>query len=331
MQQRYILRKKMRQSPWVQCLPLLLICLNTCIASRRSFAFNYLSPKHQAFSLPRMVHSRQSTTSTLYETTFPDYSSPSSPKQQNSSWNTVQKESQSQPLPWGPKQEWALRDNISKYTVYLLPSVSIEQEEDELSQRSTKPQQSSTLVSIVLWRSLLREVTELSGYDISTVKSRYHLLTTTSKMDFPPPIQSDILLPFLDQYEFQIHGGVSGLVYGMPGVLDGTRIETSSLIQPEYTLPQGFIQTQNEYVAYELGLPWGQTNTAGDRIQRQVVSLASGVLEKRVGDSTDLVTQTTSTISSWVQPLTITFLALTGSTALLNVLSHHLTVNVFWV
>lgn len=269
-------------------------------------------------------------TTALYETTFPDFSSSSSslsPIEQNvATWKGSQKSNPSS-LPWGPKQEWALRDNISKYTVALLPSPHTGGEQSGGQISIAKPEHPSKTENIVLWRTLLREVAELSGYDISIIQKQYHLLSK-AYTEIHPTL-SETVLPYLDQYEFQLHGGVSGVVYGLPGILDGTRIQTSSLIQSEYTISRGFIQTQEEYMAYELGEPFNPTNTGGNRIQKQVISIAASVFDK-TSDRT-VALEERSTLSPWVQPFTVTLVTLTGVAALVNVLSHHLTINVFWV
>ena len=244
----------------------------------------------------------------LYDATFPDSSSI------NNNHNS---------LPWSPKQEWALRDNISKYSVFLLTSrQQLQQQQQPISDHKNG--------KVVLWRTMVREITELSGYDIPRIQSQYQLLTLASS-DSDGLILSDILLPFIDQYEFQIHGGVSGFVYGMKGILDGTRIQTSSLIQSEYTIPRGYIQTQDECIAYELGSPLGQTNT-GDRRMIQEQNLVSLLTAKNTLDTgargTDVVTKA---ILSLAQPWTGPIIILTGAAVLVHLLSHHLTVNVFWV
>jgi hypothetical protein len=257
-------------------------------------AFNPL-PKHLTLSLPLSSTFRMNRTNkiSLFETTFPEYSSVSPT------------------FPWGPKQEWALRENVSKYTVFLLHPTP------PLKQSGTQQ-----TVEIILWKSMLREVTELSGYDITMLQGQYQSWISSSNQN--TSVRSEILIPYLDQYEFQTHGGVSGLVYGMSGILDGTRIETSLLIQPEYTIPRGYIQTQDEYMAFELGLP------VGDGKEKPWITWTTSALESGIQGS-KAVLETSSSMSSWVKPLTVTFLTLTGATTLVNLLSHHLTVNVFWV
>lgn len=44
-------------------------------------------------------------------------------------------------------------------------------------------------------------------------------------------------------------------MYGIPGVADGSKIETTALRDIETTLPMGYILTDDQEIIYELGLP----------------------------------------------------------------------------
>lgn len=226
-------------------------------------------------------------------------------------------------MPWGEHQEWALRDNISKYLITI--SSYDEDEEDDNVERH----------NFALWRSMIRDVTELTGYPVKFVQKMHSRQS--------PGTASPGLLPFLDQFEFTEKGGIQGRSYGLPGIADGTLIETPSVKDVQKTVPSGYVITESG-VAYELGIPLGDLYSldGGNSASRaQMLKMlqqtlgsttikqsASAVAE--AGSSFANGVQTTNLDSNLVNLGTSTAILLAGASAV-GMLSHHLTVNVFWV
>ena len=65
------------------------------------------------------------------------------------------------------------------------------------------------------------------------------------------------ILPMIDDFEFLLEGGVVGRVYGLPGVADGSRIRTPSLVRAEQTVPLGYVTTNDD------GLPFSDYSLVG--------------------------------------------------------------------
>mmetsp|Transcript_38175 Transcript_38175/g.46113 ORF Transcript_38175/g.46113 Transcript_38175/m.46113 type:complete len:320 (+) Transcript_38175:105-1064(+) len=226
-------------------------------------------------------------------------------------------------MPWSNLQEWALKDNLNQYLV-TIPSPD----------PTTSPRQCA------LWRTLLRDTIELSGYDPQFVRSQMN--NDDASID-PPQI-----LPLLTDFEFTDDMGLSGTCYGLTGVADGTRVSTPALWRVDRTVPLGYVYTKLGDVAYELGEPAGTSSSSGLSALAGLANTASnlnlegaGGVAKSVGESVrekalstainagDALTDSeTSTMLKNLGGLTGVLLA--GSTAV-NMLSHHLTVNVFWV
>jgi len=89
-----------------------------------------------------------------------------------------------------------------------------------------KKKQNVAFSSFVLWRNLIEENPELSGYPIDFLQARYKEqqkqdematkkegLSSKSVKTTIPFIQD--ALPFLDNYEFSNKGGISATVYGL--------------------------------------------------------------------------------------------------------------------
>ena len=109
----------------------------------------------------------------------------------------------SRSLPWSEFHDWALRDNIPKYT-RILPG--------------------DTPKTFALWRTMLQEVPELTGYPINFLQTKYASkpLTTnptqinngnssnSSALEAPEIVPE--ILPFLDNFYFEPSGGLSGQV-----------------------------------------------------------------------------------------------------------------------
>ncbi|GAX27223.1 hypothetical protein FisN_13Lh221 [Fistulifera solaris] len=211
---------------------------------------------------------------------------------------------------------WALSDNLSRFTIQV-----------PVKAETVDGVESTTLQKFTLWRSLSKEVVELSGYPMSFLVERQMDLQNESELQkkFPKLIRtSKTILPYLDDYEFTTSGGLSGAVYGVQGLGEGTRIETAPLENLRETLPKGFVQTECS-VLYELGSPRNQPD---DALSGKVLSssasdagqnLKSAEMEKVGPIDRELV-----------QLGALTGMLLVGASAF-ETLSHHLTVNVFWV
>eukprot|EP00985_Skeletonema_marinoi_P025666 scaffold19069_cov80-Skeletonema_marinoi.AAC.1 len=118
--------------------------------------------------------------------------------------------SEREDMPWGNVQKWALEDNIGKFTVTI----------------------PSSKKRVALWRTMAREVTELAGYPIPfLVKMHKRSLNTDDGSNNTSASTSECpgVLPMVDDFEFASNGGVVGSAYGIPGIADGTRINTPPL------------------------------------------------------------------------------------------------------
>jgi hypothetical protein len=96
--------------------------------------------------------------------------------------DTTKSEKRSIPdMPWSDLPAYALRDNLPKYK-RVLPG--------------KKPK------SYALWRTMMQDVPELSGYPIEFLKQK----AATEEEQAPD------VLPFLDNFYFEPSGGLSGQV-----------------------------------------------------------------------------------------------------------------------
>lgn len=236
-------------------------------------------------------------------------------------------------MPWSDVQEWALRDSLPKFTVTILPSITGE-----------KPKR------YAMWRTLTREVPELAGYPIPFLLKMYQRLL---KKDAANTAQETPgFLPMVDDFEFTSNGGISGRAYGLPGIADGTRVQTPPLISAETTVPLGYVTTQGESsskndigFSYELGTCASSSTYSLDGTERSAALEAARrlVMEGAV-DSTKLITTAAKDMAVSGSGLLTDneanqdMVYLGGATAMLlasatavGMLSHHLTVNVFWV
>jgi hypothetical protein len=233
-------------------------------------------------------------------------------------------------MPWSNVQQWALEDNITKFTVTL----------------------PSSKKRYAMWRTMAREVTELAGYPILfLVKMHERSLkvdadnkTMNSTGETTPGI-----LPMVDDFEFASNGGVVGRAYGIPGVADGTRINTPPLVSVEQTIPLGYVTTEEDELgvsfSYELGICASNSVYSLDGTERSSALLSARrlVLEgaadssKRLADvAKDMQVSGSGLLSDAESNRDLAYLG--GATAMLlasatavGMLSHHLTVNVFWV
>ena len=217
-------------------------------------------------------------------------------------------------MPWSDVQDFALRDHLPRYTI-MIP----------LNKKSKKEDSSSTTV-YALWRTMLKEIPELAGYPIDFLQDMH---ARQNKEENTKSNTTPGLLPYLDDYEFAAAGGVSGKIYGVPGLADGTRIETSAVSSIEVTLPKGFVRCVDGSAAYELGLPKREAFSAS--ATASAGKKASGELLNTVNNVSSMVPQTTEEADGMLLRLgASTAVLLAGATAI-NMLSHHMTVNVFWV
>jgi hypothetical protein len=227
-------------------------------------------------------------------------------------------------FPWSDVQDWVLRDNLSKYTVMIPLNIDAKQKEE------------STQV-YALWRTMLKEVPELTGYPIDFLQDMHARQQQKGSSQNNNNKQTLVLatpalLPYLEEYDFASAGGIMGKIYGVPGLADGTRIETSEVANIELTLPKGFIRTSDGSAAYELGRPKREEFSEG------AAFAASGSFDSvKSGSSKFLKTVQTAVPENLedadgmlVRLGASTGILLAGATAL-SMLSHHMTVNVFWV
>lgn len=285
-------------------------------------------------------------------------------------------------MPWTDFQKWALRDNLPRYLV----SIPVGKDGQHRL--------------YALWRSMIREVVELSGYHVEFVREMHsrqlrqknkELGATASSnnssinsksdaqnskgieeaqapknhvgdgsdddvnvekdgvksickdMNQPPSLTiTPDILPLLDEFQFEPNGGVSGRAYGIPGIASGSFIQTSCVVDVEQTVPMGYIRTQDGTVAYELGLPAGGSNYNGLEQRKAMLQNMGKLAASMARDGAGVATTAASVAGRGggvvddngdailVRLGGVTAALLAGATAV-NMLSHHLTVNVFWV
>ena len=220
-------------------------------------------------------------------------------------------------LPWGDRQKFALIDNINKYTVDI-PQI--------------KAENGST--TYVMWRAMMKDTIELAGYDPQFLQQMCQdLLESTEEGDLNFDRVPGVL-PLLDQFEFAKNGGVSGKIQGLRGIADGTTVQTSPLAHVQLTVPRGYVLTEDGSAAYELGSPQSDKFYSLDfakmRFDEDTVTnvLSNGAKETgRVVSEVATSPETTNMLVN-VGASTVTLL---GGATLVNMISHHMTVNVFWV
>lgn len=249
-------------------------------------------------------------------------------------------------LPWSNVQDWALRDNLPKYLVRILTkSRSWSKEEGGTEPGKTAATTATTtLTTYCLWRGLLQDVPELAGYPVDFLQLKYSEQQKRQKHEDQDETTTSTsvvgILPYLQDYEFTAQGGVCGTVYGLEGVAEGSRIETSALIKVQETLPLGYVQT-TEGIAFEVGRPMSKMLTGDDnrgwRILPNGASSAAAAAASGIQSATKSSAATQLATVGDVQGDDMlirlgatTGILLAGATAI-NMLSHHMTVNVFWV
>ena len=162
------------------------------------------------------------------------------------------------------------------------------------------------------------------------------------------------VLPMVDDFEFASNGGITGRAYGLPGIADGTRINTPPLIGVETTVPLGYVTTANDKdeegvgFSYELGTCASSSVYSLDGSERSAALLSA---RRLMMEGVDVGVSSSRQVASIAKDVAVTgsgllsdseanqdLVYLGGATAMLlasasaiGMLSHHLTVNVFWV
>ena len=216
-------------------------------------------------------------------------------------------------MPWGDIQEWALRDKAKHYTVTAPLTV----------------EGSNTFHSFVLWRTLSQDVPELAGYPISFLANRYASIAGDPSFQCPPNASYRIL-PYLDDFVFESNGGLSGRIYGMMGLADGTRIQTAPVANVEVTLPKSFVQTADGQTMYEIGNPGTESPTAINSFKAPDMVLKTSSVALKEGGASSIEKGEPLVDPDLLNLAGLTTIAIAGAYAF-ETLSHHLTVNVFWV
>lgn len=292
-------------------------------------SFVLVRPKSTPSSLlSSVVSSSRPPHSILHSASVSDSTAPSTPEDllKDTEQRTVVPKLD---LPWDDLKTFTLVDNLPKYTCQLCLDDN---------------DHNKSLIACTLWRSMVENVDELAGYPIDFLIQRYQdLQTTNSDQHQQQQLKtvSTTVLPLLDQYEFTSSGGISGLVYGVPGVADGTRIVTSPVVNVQTTLPKGFVMTQ-EQILYEVNTPLmvvGNDNGRGNNDNKY--SLKNGAAAFQTAAANLVPTTATekglatiegeSVLDADVLNLGALTAALVGGALAFESLSHHLTINVFWV
>lgn len=94
-------------------------------------------------------------------------------------------------MPWSDFHSYALRDNLPRYT-RVLPG--------------------ETPKTYALWRTMLQEVPELSGYPIEFLREKFTSREKDGSEDNSAVLKAPEVLPFLDSFYFEPSGGLSGQV-----------------------------------------------------------------------------------------------------------------------
>jgi hypothetical protein len=265
-------------------------------------------------------------------------------------------------MPWSDVQTWALTDNLPKFTVFISSgSGDVEKK---------KPNR------YAMWRTITREIPQLAGYPIPFLRKMHQRALKRQQQrqqssgssgdgENEGKFETPGVLPMVDNFEFTSNGGIIGRAYGLPGVADGTIIETPSLVSPERTVPLGYVTTcggegedenGNKLLgfSYELGTcgtttPMSSSSSYysldGTERSAALAAAARRLMSEggvragaaALGDVTNKMAVAGSglfTDNDANQDLVY----LSGATAMLlasatavGMLSHHLTVNVFWV
>ncbi|GKY95902.1 hypothetical protein MPSEU_000550800 [Mayamaea pseudoterrestris] len=232
--------------------------------------------------------------------------------------------------PWSSAAHQALTDNVPKYSFSLM----LPEESD------------ATPITVTLWRTMSQNTVELAGYPLDFLAQQYARAvqdeTESAAIDQVLPAYSTTVLPYLDNFYFTQGGGMRGNVYGLPGVAPGTLLETSRLVNVARTLPHGYVVAAKDdglqdVIAYELGKPQSEAGrvSAGSRQADEPSLFSLSGLTSKLPSALAAATTDKQTTPALLDPdlmnlggLTV---ALLGGAVALETLSHHLTINVFWV
>eukprot|EP00979_Chaetoceros_neogracilis_P017586 scaffold10251_cov287-Chaetoceros_neogracile.AAC.8 len=233
-------------------------------------------------------------------------------------------------LPWGNRQAWALKDCLNKYLVEIPQLENVNGNGD---------------CTYVMWRAMSRENIELAGYDIEFLRTKYAQMLEDDDGDDDDgggaltPAKAPGALPLLDNFEFESNGGVSGNIQGLRGIADGTIAQTSSLAYVQLTVPRGYVMTEDGSSAYELGSPLSEENFSID-IARMDINVNADDVKRKLKSGAEETGKVASSIAlsagdeettKMLFNLGATTAILLGGATAMNMLAHHLTVNVFWV
>jgi len=249
-------------------------------------------------------------------------------------------------MPWSDLQSWALRDQLPKYVVTIPVPGS--------SNGSSDKRKYGTYA---LWRTMLKETTELSGYDVEYVRRAYER-DVVEREDWEgyaigakgeeSSKTAPGVLPLLESFEFHPDGGVSGLAYGIPGIAGGSSIRTTAVSNIQKTVILGYIETEDGSAAYELGSPAGDFYSLGSSgglmsedarrtMLENVARAAAGIVETGTAGAAGAAKLAADAASAGGE-VDANLVNLAGTTAIMlagaaavGMMSHHLTVNVFWV
>lgn len=163
--------------------------------------------------------------------------------------------------------------------------------------------------AITLWRNLAKDHVELTGYPTDFLMAQ--------SMN-----EGGMELPFLDQFEFTPNGGLSGQAYGLQGIAPGTVIETTPVGNVRLTIPKGFVHTQDGSL-FELGEPRSSETSSAGYYSLNGMTQQQSQLAPSSSNAWGL--------DSDIYNLGALTAAVIGGALAVESMSHHLTVNVFWV
>jgi hypothetical protein len=229
-------------------------------------------------------------------------------------------------MPWSDIQTYALKDNLPKFTV-------------------TIPSFDGTTKQYAMWRTFTREIPELAGYPLPFLLHKHQHLVPDDSTTTPG------LLPMVDEFEFASNGGIAGRAYGFPGIADGTRITTPALVGVESTVPLGYVTTAIDDEGVSFSYELGRCASSTVFLEGSERSAALLSARRMMMDGLDVGVSSSKQVASIAKDAAMAgsglltdaeanrdLVYLGGATAMLlasataiGMLSHHLTVNVFWV
>ena len=271
-------------------------------------------------------------------------------------------------LPWGKRQSWALKDCVNKYLVEI-PQLQTNGDDNNNNNNNDNDNNDCTYVmwraltreNIELAGYDIEFLRLKYVHAMADDADNGGGSGNGSNTDAPVKTIADSktntkapgALPLLDNFEFQSNGGVSGKIQGLRGIADGTTVQTSPLIHVQLTIPRGYVLTEDGSAAYELGFPLSEERYSLDIAKMNVnvnninmprsmssISIDGDELKKTLKSGAEETGKVALSIADTIKDLEMkgmlvnlgasTAILLGGATAL-NMLAHHLTVNVFWV